>query len=104
MSPTEKLSSGSTDSILDFQKRMLSGSPLRSRGPASSSRKKSASWASNARRPLGTIFGSSWSVEGVKAGVTKPVLPESVRSFAPPIAPGARAAAWSPLSQPRCWK
>jgi hypothetical protein len=34
---------------------MLSGSPFRSRGPGSSSRKKSASWASNERRPFGTI-------------------------------------------------
>src|SRR5438445_125960 len=39
-----------------FQKRMLSGRPLRSRGPGSSSRKKSASWASKERNPFGTIL------------------------------------------------
>ena len=51
-------------SILDFQKRMLSGIPSRSRGPASSSRKKSASLASNERSPLGTTFRTCRSDEG----------------------------------------
>src|ERR1700735_3775395 len=44
------------DSMRVFQKRMLSGSPSRSRGPGSSSRKKSASWASKDRNPFGTIL------------------------------------------------
>ncbi len=40
---------------------MLSGSPSRSRGPGSSSRKKSASCASKDRRPFGTILIGRWS-------------------------------------------
>ena len=40
----------------DFQNRSVSGSPSRSRGPGNSSRKKSASRASNDRRPLGMTF------------------------------------------------
>ena len=55
-----------------FQKRMLSGSPSRSRGPGRSSRKKSASWASKERNPLGTTFRGRWSDEGVMAGVAGP--------------------------------
>src|SRR5262249_43137461 len=39
-----------------FQNWMLSGSPSRSRGPGNNSRKKSASWASKDRNPLGTIL------------------------------------------------
>src|SRR5262249_61634500 len=39
-----------------FQNWMLSGSPSRSRGPGSSSTKKSASCSSNDRSPLGTIL------------------------------------------------
>ena len=39
-----------------FQKRIESGSPSRSRGPGSSSRKKSLSSSSKERRPLGTIL------------------------------------------------
>src|SRR6266542_4243717 len=45
-----------------FQKRMLSGRPSRSRGPGSSSRKKSASWASKECRPFGTIR-TGWLLE-----------------------------------------
>ena len=40
---------------------MLSGSPSRSRGPGSSSRKKSASCSSKDRSPLGTILIGRWS-------------------------------------------
>ena len=47
--------SASRSSMRVFQKRMLSGNPSRSRGPGKSSRKKSASWASKERSPLGTI-------------------------------------------------
>ena len=39
-----------------FQNRILSGKPSRSRAPGSSSWKKSASAASNERRPFGTIL------------------------------------------------
>src|SRR5580704_1615995 len=53
--PTVKVSSGSVSSIRDFQKRTLSGKPSRSRAPGNSSRKKSASFASKDRSPLGTI-------------------------------------------------
>src|SRR5262245_50279848 len=56
MRPTENVLSGSVSSMRVFQKRILSGKPSRSRGPGSSSRKKSASWASNDRSPLGTIL------------------------------------------------
>src|SRR5271166_5322194 len=48
-----------------FQNRMLSGSPSRSRGPGSNSRKKSASWASKDRNPFGTILIGWWSETGV---------------------------------------
>ena len=48
--------SASVVSICVFQNRRLSGRPSRSRGPGSSSRKKSASCASNDRSPLGTIL------------------------------------------------
>ena len=40
---------------------MLSGSPSRSRGPGSNSRKKSASCSSKDRSPLGTILIGRWS-------------------------------------------
>ena len=40
---------------------MLSGSPSRSRGPGSSSRKKSASCSSKDRSPFGTILIGRWS-------------------------------------------
>src|ERR1700738_4311695 len=56
MRPTENVLSASVSSMRVFQKRMLSGTPSRSRGPGSSSRKKSASWASKDRRPFGTIL------------------------------------------------
>src|SRR5260221_11966930 len=56
MRPTGNVSSASFSSIGVFQKRRLSGKPSRSRGPGNSSRKKSASWASNERRPFGTIL------------------------------------------------
>src|SRR5208282_1520764 len=52
-----------------FQKRMLSGRPSRSRGPGSSSRKKSASWASKERRPLGTILMGLLSEDDMGDGV-----------------------------------
>src|SRR4029077_8270552 len=52
-----------------FQKRMLSGSPSRSRGPGSSSRKKSASWASKERSPFGTILTGDEVVAGGGGGV-----------------------------------
>src|SRR5438876_11821355 len=58
-----------------FQKRMLSGNPSRSRGPGSSSRKKSASWASNDRRPFGTIW-TGWLSEVAVAGVGEGVPEE----------------------------
>ncbi len=48
--------SGSVFSMRDFQNRRLSGSPFRSRGPGSNSKKKSASSASNDRNPLGMIL------------------------------------------------
>src|SRR5437879_4670643 len=48
---------------------MLSGKPSRSRGPGSSSRKKSASWASNERKPFGTILTASGSEKGVAGGL-----------------------------------
>src|SRR5450755_1293146 len=56
MRPTVKVLSASVSSIRVFQKRILSGSPSRSRGPGNSSRKKSASWASKDRKPFGTIL------------------------------------------------
>src|SRR5712671_921568 len=59
MSPTLNVLSASLSSIRFFQKRIVSGSPSRSRGPGSSSRKKSASWASKERNPFGTIL-SGW--------------------------------------------
>ena len=55
MTPTANVASASIFSIRVFQKRIVSGSPSRSRGPGSSSRKKSLSSSSNERRPLGTI-------------------------------------------------
>src|SRR5580658_6158638 len=54
--PTLNVRSGSICSILRFQNRMLSGSPSRSRGPGSNSRKKSASCSSKDRSPFGTIL------------------------------------------------
>src|SRR5215471_7139109 len=56
-----------------FQKRRLSGNPSRSRGPGSSSRKKSASWASKERSPLGTIRTGWLSEGGVAGGLTSGV-------------------------------
>src|SRR5271155_5299854 len=67
MRPTENVCSGSASSMRAFQKRMLSGNPSRSRGPGSSSRKKSASWASKERKPFGTIFKGWLSEVGVVA-------------------------------------
>src|SRR5499427_3268941 len=64
-SPTLNVSSGSVSSSRVFQKRMLSGSPSRSRGPGSSSRKKSASWASKDRNPFGKILTGWLSEVGV---------------------------------------
>src|ERR1700690_4226036 len=65
MRPTEKVLSASVSSIRVFQNRRLSGKPSRSRGPGSSSRKKSASWASKDRKPFGTILMGWWSGVGV---------------------------------------
>src|ERR1700730_14132718 len=65
MSPTRNVVSASVDSIRVFQKRRLAGSPSRSRGPGSSSRKKSASWASKEPKPFGTILMGWWSQVGV---------------------------------------
>ena len=48
-----------------------SGSPCRSRGPGSNSRKKSASWASKDRRPFGTILMGLLSDEEM-GGVVEP--------------------------------
>src|SRR5438445_11689712 len=75
MSPTEKVLSASVSSMRVFQKRMLSGKPSRLRGPGSSSRKKSASWASNERRPFGTIL-TGWLSEVGVAGVGEGVPEE----------------------------
>src|SRR2546428_299922 len=62
-----------------FQKRILSGNPSRSRGPGSNSRKKSASWASNDRKPFGTILIGCLSlaggVVGTQIGVATSVSP-----------------------------
>src|SRR4029453_7046580 len=65
INPTENAFSASFSSIRVFQNRRLSGSPSRSRGPGSSSRKKSASWASKERKPFGTILMGWWSEVGV---------------------------------------
>src|SRR5712692_7599688 len=65
MRPTVKVLSASFSSIRVFQNRRLSGNPSRSRGPGNSSRKKSASWASNERKPFGTILMGWWSEVGV---------------------------------------
>src|ERR1700693_3942063 len=65
INPTEKVFSTSFSSIRVFQNRRLSGSPSRSRGPGSSSRKKSASCASKDRKPFGTILMGWWSDVGV---------------------------------------
>src|SRR5262245_54256036 len=54
---------------------MLSGKPSRSRGPGNSSRKKSASWASNERKPFGTIL-TGWLSEVGVAGVVEGVPEE----------------------------
>src|SRR6266542_1997195 len=62
INPTAKVFSGSVSSMRDFQKRMLSGSPSRSRGPGSRCRKKSASPASKERSPFGTIL-TGWPTE-----------------------------------------
>src|ERR1700738_4086998 len=75
MRPTENVLSASVSSMRVFQKRMLSGNPSRSRGPWSSSRKKSASWASKDRKPFGTILISRWSEVGGVGGVAD-VAPE----------------------------
>src|ERR1700740_250107 len=67
MSPTEKASPASVLSTRVFQNRTLSGSPSRSRGPGSNSRKKSASCASKERSPLGTNLMGWLSEVGVVA-------------------------------------
>jgi hypothetical protein len=76
----------SRDSMWLFQKRMLSGSPCRSRAPGSSARKKSASCWSNDRRPLGTMrIGWPDSVERCDKAVAK-----SSRSGVGVAGPGVR--------------
>ncbi len=55
--PTAKDRAGSVSSIRRFQARIDSGRPWRSRGPGTSVTKKSASSASKARSPFGTIRG-----------------------------------------------
>ncbi len=55
ITPTGNVASASVSSMRVFQNRIVSGSPSRSRGPGSSSRKKSLSSLSNDRSPLGTI-------------------------------------------------
>src|SRR4051794_5743739 len=66
---------------------MLSGKPSRSLGPGNSSRKKSASPASNDRNPFGTILMKWLSVVGGVVGVgTGPVA-----GLATPISLFARA-------------
>src|SRR5450432_926801 len=65
INPAENVLSASVSSMRVFQKRILSGSPSRSRGPGRSSRKKSASWASKERNPFGTILIGWWSEVGV---------------------------------------
>src|SRR3954469_12001337 len=69
MRPTVKVLSASFSSIRVFQNRRLSGNPSRSRGPGSSSRKKSASWASKDRKPFGTILAGRLTEAGVVAEV-----------------------------------
>ena len=54
--PRRRFCRASASSMRVFQKRKLSGNPARSRGPGSSSRKKSASFSSKARNPLGMIL------------------------------------------------
>ena len=56
ITPTGNVASAFVSSIRVFQNRMLSGRPLRSRGPGSNSRKNSLSFSSKERSPLGTIF------------------------------------------------
>ena len=56
MRPTENVRSRSVSSMRVLQNRMLSGNPSRSRGPGSSSRKKSASCSSKDRNPFGTTL------------------------------------------------
>src|SRR5580693_7903512 len=82
MRPTEKVLSASVSSIRVFQNRILSGNPSRSRGPGRSSRKKSASWASKERRPLGTILMVWWSEVGM-VGVTDGPGPPKVEGDCP---------------------
>ncbi len=60
INPTLNVLSGSVSSIRIFQKRMVSGSPSRSRGPGSSSMKKFASSAPNDRNPLGITLNSGF--------------------------------------------
>src|SRR3954453_11158489 len=75
--------SASLSSIRFFQKRILSGSPSRSRGPGSSSRKKSASWASKERRPFGTILTGWLSKVGGVAVAEEPDVPPSPLPLSP---------------------
>src|SRR6266567_94779 len=96
--PTAHVLSGSVSSMRDFQKRIVSGSPSRSRGPGTSSRKKSASWASKERRPFGTILTGWLSEVGGVAVADEPDVPPSPLPLSPqgrgehcfPLAPGGR--------------
>src|SRR6516165_1192675 len=98
MSPTENVLSGSVSSILVFQKRMLSGSPSRSRGPGSSSRKKSASCSSKERNPFGTIL-RGWLSEVGVAGVFEEV-PDRLDATARDEACTAGVATGEPIPLP----
>src|SRR5271167_13768 len=100
MRPTVKVLSASCSSMRVFQKRILSGSPSRSRGPGSSSRKKSASWASKDRNPFGTIL-TVWLLKAVVEDVPAQALGESDDTLAAGCTPDAAevepplVAAWS---------
>src|SRR5438067_7540371 len=88
MSPTLNVLSASLSSIRFFQKRIVSGSPSRSRGPGSSSRKKSASWASKERRPFGTILTGWLSEVGGGAVAEEPDVPEAGEGCTTGVAEG----------------
>src|SRR5271169_1681574 len=95
MRPTVNVLSASLSSIRVFQNRILSGSPSRSRGPGSNSKKKSASWASKDRKPFGTILISWWSEIGV-VGVAE-VAPERLDAIDVDGGPTTRVIAGVPM-------
>ncbi len=83
MTPTGNVASASILSIRVFQNRIVSGSPSRSRGPGSSSRKKSLSSSSKERRPLGTIRRGGCEPESGAGIDGRGVLSTSARTVAP---------------------